>query len=70
MSCDNAPHNRFLLSLAHAVGHPLNAFGNPNLCKGGLISPSGMKMIGETAFCALLVWSHRLPTPRRSQGMD
>ncbi len=35
MSCDNAPHNRFLLSLAHAVGHPLNAFGNPNLCKGG-----------------------------------
>ena len=28
-------HNRFLLSLAHAVGHPLETFGNPALCKGG-----------------------------------
>jgi hypothetical protein len=35
MSCENAPHNRFLLSLAHAVGHPLKTFGNPKLSEGG-----------------------------------
>jgi hypothetical protein len=23
------------LSLAHAVGHPLDTFGNPKLCEGG-----------------------------------
>ena len=31
----NNSHNRLLLSLAHAVGHPLETFGNPSLCKGG-----------------------------------
>ena len=35
MNCENSTHNRFLLSLAHAVGHPIETFGNPNLCKGG-----------------------------------
>ena len=35
MSCENVPHNRFLLSLAHAVGHPLKTFGNPKLSAGG-----------------------------------
>ena len=35
MNCENSNHNRFLLSLAHAVGHPLETFGNPNFCKGG-----------------------------------
>ena len=35
MSCENVPHNRFLLSLAHAVGHPLKTFGNPRLSAGG-----------------------------------
>jgi hypothetical protein len=32
---DNNAHNRLLLSLAHAVGHPLDTFGNPKLCEGG-----------------------------------
>jgi hypothetical protein len=32
---ENNAHNRLLLSLAHAVGHPLETFGNPNLCLGG-----------------------------------
>lgn len=35
MDCENNAHNRFLISLAHAVGHPLETFGNPALCKGG-----------------------------------
>ena len=35
ISCENSPHNRFLLSLAHAVGHPIDRFGNPNLCEQG-----------------------------------
>ena len=29
------PHNRLLLSLAHAFGHKLETFGNPTLSKGG-----------------------------------
>ena len=28
-------HNRLLLSLAHAFGHKIKTFGNPNLCAGG-----------------------------------
>ena len=32
---DNNAHNRLLLSLAHAVGNPLETFGNPALCKEG-----------------------------------
>jgi hypothetical protein len=35
LSCENSPHNRLLLNLAHAVGHPLKTFGNPKLCEGG-----------------------------------
>ena len=35
MNCENTAHNRFLLSLAHAVGHPLKTFGNPAFCQGG-----------------------------------
>ena len=35
MNCENSAHNRFLLSLAHAVGHPLETFGNPTLSQGG-----------------------------------
>lgn len=30
-----APHNRFLLSLAHAYGHQIERFGNPNYCGDG-----------------------------------
>ncbi len=29
------PHNRLLLSLAHAMGHPIKKFGNPNFCGDG-----------------------------------
>jgi hypothetical protein len=29
------PHNRLLLSLAHAFGHRIDKFGNANYCKGG-----------------------------------
>jgi hypothetical protein len=35
LSCKNNSHNRLLLNLAHAVGHPLKTFGNPKLCEGG-----------------------------------
>ena len=40
MNCENSAHNRFLLSLAHAVGNPLETFGNPALCQGGPINLS------------------------------
>jgi hypothetical protein len=29
------PHNRLLLSLAHAVGHRIDRFGNPDFCGNG-----------------------------------
>jgi hypothetical protein len=29
------PHNRLLLSLAHAMGHRIDKFGNPNFCGAG-----------------------------------
>lgn len=32
------PHNRLLLTLANAFGHPLERFGNPNFCAGGPIA--------------------------------
>jgi hypothetical protein len=32
------PHNRLLLSLAHAMGHRLERFGNPDFCGDGPIS--------------------------------
>jgi hypothetical protein len=31
----NVPHHRLLLSLAHAMGHELKTFGNPNYCGAG-----------------------------------
>lgn len=40
MNCENSAHNRFLLSLAHAVGNPLETFGNPALCQGGPLNLS------------------------------
>jgi hypothetical protein len=40
ISCENSAHNRLLLSLAHAVGHPIDTFGNPGLCKGGTLDLS------------------------------
>jgi len=32
------PHNRLLLSLAHAMGHPIERFGNPDYCGDGPLS--------------------------------
>ena len=31
----NVPHNRLLLALAHAMGHEIKAFGNPDYCGSG-----------------------------------
>ncbi|CAN5465108.1 DUF1552 domain-containing protein [soil metagenome] len=31
----NAPHNRLWLAIAHAMGHRIETFGNPDLCQGG-----------------------------------
>jgi len=31
------PHNRLLMSLAHAMGHRIKHFGNPNYCGGGVL---------------------------------
>lgn len=32
---NRVPHNRLLLSLAHAFGHRIERFGNPSFCTGG-----------------------------------
>ena len=32
------PHNRLLISLAHAFGHEINAFGNPDYCGEGALT--------------------------------
>jgi hypothetical protein len=29
------PHNRFLMSLAHGMGHTISKFGNPDFCGAG-----------------------------------
>lgn len=34
----NVPHNRLLLSLAHAFGHRITKFGNPDFCGDGPLS--------------------------------
>lgn len=34
----NVPHNRLLLSFAHAFGHRIERFGNPDYCGGGPLS--------------------------------
>jgi hypothetical protein len=33
----SVPHNRLLLSLAHAFGHKIKTFGNPNFCGDGVL---------------------------------
>jgi hypothetical protein len=33
----SVPHNRLLLSLAHAFGHKIKQFGNPNFCGDGVL---------------------------------
>jgi hypothetical protein len=37
---DQLPHNRLLLSLAHAFGHHITRFGNPDFCGDGPLSLS------------------------------
>ena len=32
---ERQPHNRLLLSFAHAFGHKLDTFGNPRMCEAG-----------------------------------
>jgi hypothetical protein len=34
---DRVPHNRLLLTFAHAVGHEIETFGKPELCSGGTL---------------------------------
>ena len=34
---DRVPHNRLLLTFAHAVGHEIETFGKPELCSGGAL---------------------------------
>jgi hypothetical protein len=34
----NVAHNRLLLALAHGMGHPIERFGNPNLCGAGVLT--------------------------------
>jgi hypothetical protein len=35
---EKAAHNRLWLAIAHAMGHPIDKFGNPKLCEGGPLS--------------------------------
>ena len=32
------PHNRLLMSLAHGFGHRIERFGNPDFCRGGVLT--------------------------------
>ena len=34
---DRVPHNRLLLTFAHAMGHEIDTFGKPELCNGGTL---------------------------------
>jgi len=38
LQMEKVPHNRFYLSLAHAVGHRIETFGKPQLCENGPLS--------------------------------
>ncbi len=40
LKLDKVPHNRFHLTLAHAVGHRIETFGKPALCEGGPLNLS------------------------------
>lgn len=32
------PHNRFLMTLCQAMGHPVDSFGNPDFCGDGVLT--------------------------------
>ncbi len=34
----STPHNRFLMTLAAAMGHPVESFGNPDFCNEGVLT--------------------------------
>ncbi len=38
------PHNRLLISLARAMGHRIEKFGNPNFCGGGALFATDMTL--------------------------
>lgn len=38
LSFPRVPHNRLLMSFAHAMGHEVKTFGNPNFCGDGVLS--------------------------------
>lgn len=38
LKLSKVPHNRLLLSLAHAMGHPIKQFGNPDFCGDGALT--------------------------------
>jgi len=40
LKLQKVPHNRLLLSMAHAFGHKIEKFGNPNFCGAGPLSLS------------------------------
>ncbi|MFK8114783.1 MAG: DUF1552 domain-containing protein [Rubripirellula sp.] len=35
---DSVPHNRLLMSISAAMGHPVDSFGNPDFCGDGVLS--------------------------------
>ena len=35
LQLNNVPHNRLLLSISEAMGHPLKTFGNDDFCGDG-----------------------------------
>jgi hypothetical protein len=38
LSYERVPHNRLLMALAHAVGHHIESFGNPDFCADGVLT--------------------------------
>jgi hypothetical protein len=38
LNFDHVPHNRLLMSISEAMGHPVESFGNPDMCAGGVLS--------------------------------
>jgi hypothetical protein len=38
MRFDRVPHNRLLMTFAHALGHEIETFGKPELCSGGTLA--------------------------------
>ena len=41
MDFKRVPHNRLLMTLSEAMGHPIDSFGNPDFCKDGVLTGLG-----------------------------